>query len=218
VYVYGHDLISQDQLNGSAWVASFYGYDGHGSVRYLTEPSGAVTDAYDYDAFGDLIAVEGDTPNLYLYCGEQFDADLGLYYNRARYLNADSGRFWTRDAFEGAIGQPLSLHTYLYAHANPIHYQDPSGYAVFSGEQSIVSQIQGIISSGVRANYRLVVRKGACELVEIGVEQATEYAIAEAGLYLFEHASGIPGHPGKGGKPYAGQSSWNVDQRIKSLF
>jgi RHS repeat-associated protein len=133
VYAYGHDLISQDQLlddsvGGFAWVASFYGYDGHGNVRFLTDTNGDVTDTYDYDAFGTLMARTGSTPNSYLYCGEQFDEDLGLYYNRARYLNTDSGRFWTRDVFEGALGTPVSLHKYLYANSSPIDFVDPSGF------------------------------------------------------------------------------------------
>ena len=89
VYAYGNDLISQHQLlvdgnGGPVWATSFYGYDGHGNVRYLTDVNGAVTDTYDCDAFGDLIAQSSiynlPTPNSYLYCGEQFDSVLGLYY------------------------------------------------------------------------------------------------------------------------------------------
>ena len=70
-YAYGHSLISQDQYYGAAWHTSFYGTDGHGNVRYLTDPAGHLTDTYDYDAFGNLIAQSGPTPNAYLYCGEQ---------------------------------------------------------------------------------------------------------------------------------------------------
>jgi hypothetical protein len=43
-YTYGHDLVSQRQLVGGEWSASYYGYDGHGSVRLLTDAAGAVTD------------------------------------------------------------------------------------------------------------------------------------------------------------------------------
>ena len=57
--------------------------------------------SYDYDAFGNLIHSTGATPNNYLFSGEQYDPDLYLYYNRARYLNVATGRFWTMDAFEG---------------------------------------------------------------------------------------------------------------------
>ena len=93
-YSYGHVLTSEVRLIGANWTPSFYGLDGHGSVRFLTNLSGNVTDAYDYDAFGMSIHLLGPTPNAYLFSGEQFDADLGFYYLRARYLNAVTGRFW----------------------------------------------------------------------------------------------------------------------------
>src|SRR5208337_2481244 len=65
---------------------------------------------------------------LYLYCGEQFDPDLGFYYLRARYLNPNSGRFWTMDTYEGDQEEPLSLHKYLYGADNPVNNIDPSGH------------------------------------------------------------------------------------------
>jgi RHS repeat-associated protein len=74
---------------------------------------------YDYDAFGNLIHSTGTTPNNYLFAGEQFDPDLALYYNRARYLNTNAGRFWTMDTFEGNDESPSSLHKYLYVTADP---------------------------------------------------------------------------------------------------
>src|SRR5207249_10885918 len=55
-YGYGLQRISENQLNGSTWTPSFYGYDGHGNVRFLTNSAGTVTDTYQYDAFGRLIA------------------------------------------------------------------------------------------------------------------------------------------------------------------
>ncbi len=128
VFTYGLDLISQDQVNGTQWTPCFYGYDGHGSVRYLTDIAGNVTDTYDYDAFGTLLAQSGLTPNSYRYCGEQFDADLGLYYNRARYLNTDAGRFWTRDHFQGMVREPLSQQLYLYGRADAVNRVDPTGF------------------------------------------------------------------------------------------
>jgi RHS repeat-associated protein len=82
-------------------------------VRALADPSATLTDSYTYDAFGVLIANSGSTTNNYLYRGEQYDADLGLYYQRARYLNAETGRFWTQDSYEGSPGTPATLNKYL---------------------------------------------------------------------------------------------------------
>jgi RHS repeat-associated protein len=126
-YGYGLERISENQIISSAWTPSFYGYDGHGSVRQLTNSTGAVTDTYDYDAFGNLINSTGSTPNNYLFAGEQYDPALSLYYNRARYLNTTTGRFWSMDFHEGDLSSPASLHRYLYASANPINRVDPSG-------------------------------------------------------------------------------------------
>jgi RHS repeat-associated protein len=125
-YNWGLQLISQRQVAGSQQL-SYYGFDGHGSVRYLTDNTGAVTDTYDYDAFGNKIASTGSTTNNYLFAGEQFDNALNLYYNRARYLDVRSGRFWTMDPYEGEPQSPGSLHKYLYALDDPPNQIDPSG-------------------------------------------------------------------------------------------
>jgi RHS repeat-associated protein len=126
-YAYGYILLDQIQSINGAMTASFYGYDGGGNVRFLTDAAGAVTDTYDYDAFGNLLNVTGATPNNYLYRGEQFDPDLGLYYLRARYYNPATGRFLTRDPEAGNRIDPGTLHRYIYATADPINQIDPTG-------------------------------------------------------------------------------------------
>jgi RHS repeat-associated protein len=143
-YTYGHDLISQRQLVAGEWKQSFYGYDGHGSVRYLTDLSGGVTDTYTYDVFGSLIARTGSTPNNYMYAGEQFDPHLGFYYNRARYMNPSSGRFFTMDVYEGNGQDPASLHKYLYANADPVNNTDPSGYTTLAETNAVMAQIANL--------------------------------------------------------------------------
>jgi YD repeat-containing protein len=52
VYTYGLQRISQNQIINNAWTVSFYGYDGMGNVRQLTNSAGVVTDEYEYDAYG----------------------------------------------------------------------------------------------------------------------------------------------------------------------
>jgi RHS repeat-associated protein len=135
-YTYGLQRINQNQQISGAWTPSFYGYDGGGNVRQLTNSAGTVTDSYEYDAFGNEFTVSGSTPNNYLYRGEQFDTDLGLYYLRARYYNPLTGRFMSRDQndpqlidSDGVPTDPASLHKYLYAGGDPINGLDPSGKA-----------------------------------------------------------------------------------------
>src|SRR5208283_1868208 len=96
-YTYGLQRISQNQEIANAWTPAFYGYDGGGTVRLLTDSTGTVTDTYDYDAWGNAVNTTGSTSNVYLYRGEQYDSDLGFYYLRARYFNPMTGRFLTKD-------------------------------------------------------------------------------------------------------------------------
>jgi len=145
-YSYGLGRIDEDQIVDSTWTPSFYGYDGHGSVRQLTNSQGVVTDSYDYDTFGNLVNSTGSTPNNYLFAGEQFDPALNLYYNRARYLNTTTGRFWSMDTYDGDDQEPLSLHKYLYAENDPVDNIDPCGKCVPS-TGNYGNQVQALITA-----------------------------------------------------------------------
>jgi RHS repeat-associated protein len=126
-YLYGLSLLEKTWWTSSGLVSNWYGYDGHGSVRFLTDQNGTVLNTYDYDAFGNLVAQTGTTPNNYLFAGEQWDPDLGLYYNRARYLDVRTGRFWGTDSYAGDPQSAVSLHKYLYSAGDPVDNVDPSG-------------------------------------------------------------------------------------------
>lgn len=123
-YTRGFELISQER-DGKT---SYYLYDGHGSVRQLANGNGKITDTYTYDAWGNLTASTCSTVNTYLYCGEQQDSTTGLYYLRARYMNPATGTFISMDTYQGSTFDPISLHKYLYANANPVMFIDPSGH------------------------------------------------------------------------------------------
>jgi RHS repeat-associated protein len=133
-YTYGPQRNSEYQSISGTWTASFYGYDGGGNVRTLTNAAGSITDTYEYDAFGNGVSTSGSTPNNYLYRGEQYDFDLGLYYLRARYYNPLTGRFMSRDPRDGQFingtripNDPRKLHKYLYAEGDPANLLDRSG-------------------------------------------------------------------------------------------
>ena len=123
-YVYGHDLLTMKRPDGTK---SFYHSDGQLSTRLLTDAGGAVTDTYAFDAFGNTLARTGSTQNSYLYTGEQYDANVGFYYLRQRYMDPRSGRFITMDLFPDNPFEPQSLHRYLYGQANPVNRFDPTG-------------------------------------------------------------------------------------------
>jgi RHS repeat-associated protein len=73
------------------------------------------------------IASSGATLNNYLFAGEQYDPNIGLYYLRARYYDQDTGRFFSIDPVLGDPQSPISLHKYLYANDNPVNFVDPTG-------------------------------------------------------------------------------------------
>ena len=122
-YTYADDLISMTRGDQTYW----YHFDGLGSTRALTDGTGAVTDTYDYDAFGNLIARTGTTENPFLFTGQRFDANTGFYHLRARYYQPGVGRFTAVDPWEGDVYAPGTLHRYLYTANDPVNKVDPSG-------------------------------------------------------------------------------------------
>jgi len=163
VNLFGHDLVATNFLTEG--YQRYYQYDGLGSVRALSDESGDVTDEYTYDAFGLLLSSSGSTPNNYLYTGEQWDADLGMYFLRARYMNVQTGRFHSMDTYAGNRNSPFSLHKYLYANANGVSNVDPSGN--FSlGEMSVTLNVTANIK-GLNVAY---VRGAAVATINLAIQ------------------------------------------------
>jgi RHS repeat-associated protein len=139
-YGYGSQRISENQQISGTWMPSFYGYDGHGNVRFLANSGGAITDSYDYDAFGMPIRTSGTTSNVFLYSGERYDSSVGLYDLRARYYNQATGRFWARDpGLDGKLHWEPTWNPYLYAMQNPINLVDPTGRDAEGEEAEILT-------------------------------------------------------------------------------
>jgi RHS repeat-associated protein/uncharacterized repeat protein (TIGR01451 family) len=182
-YTYGYLLLAQDQLVNGVPTPHFYGYDGGLNVRFLTDASGAISDTYDYDAYGNLINKTGSTTNNYLYRGEQFDSDLGLYYLRARYYNPATGRFLGRDPAPGDVTAPETFHKYSYAGNNPANFVDPTGLEA-EEEASLLTRIsvQAIpaIEIGLRVACILNGISDAFAVFELF--QSKEYVDAGIGL------------------------------------
>jgi RHS repeat-associated protein len=164
-YVVADDLISQVQ--GAA--RRIYHFDGHGSTRALTDAAQTATDGYTFDAFGRLIAFSGATRNPFLFAGEQLDANTGFYYLRARYLNPETGRFLTQDAFEGFPFDPPSLHKYAYAHNDPVNNLDPSGEFISAAFVSSLSRGVFTALANVRLAFLVSRSLGGAAIRTLGV-------------------------------------------------
>jgi len=152
-YLYGDDLISQTRAAND----SYYLYDGLGSVRALSNSVGAVTDTYNYSAYGQLIDSTGTTDNSYRYTGEQYDPSLNNYYLRARYYDPGVGRFTSMDAWEGISSQPDTLNKYNYSASNPVNNIDPSGNSFLAAEMSGIE---------IQSNLQTVVRSSSAKIAK----------------------------------------------------
>ncbi|MFN0057821.1 MAG: RHS repeat-associated core domain-containing protein, partial [Planctomycetota bacterium] len=109
--------------------AYFYHQDRLGSVRGLSDESGALVQVYDYDAFGAL--VQHSAPALFQpfgYIGRERDRESGLYFMRARYYVPNTGRFLSEDPLGLAAGENF----YVYTHNDPVNRIDPTGRQGFS--------------------------------------------------------------------------------------
>ena len=53
-------------------------------------------------------------------------------------MNPSTDTFTTMDTYQGSIFDPVSLHKYLYANANPVMNSDLSGYATLTVTQVAV--------------------------------------------------------------------------------
>jgi RHS repeat-associated protein len=142
-YTYANGVISQTSNN----VQTFYINDGHSGVRFTASITGSITDAYNYDGYGNLLsggaATGGDR-----YRGESRDS-TGLQYLRARYYDSSTGRLLSVDPFEGFLENPVSRHRYLYGNDNPITYFDPSGNTAISmAEFGAIFSIMEILTIG----------------------------------------------------------------------
>ena len=150
-YDYGDDLVRMDR--GGVY---YYIYDGLGSARQLVNTSGAVADAYSYDAFGEMALHTGSTQNPFLSNAQQFDGASGDYYLRARYYDQGNGRFISQDPFNGKSANSVSLQRYLYASNDPVDRIDPSGredlvpLSIGSAEAVAVDRLETVAVQGAK--------------------------------------------------------------------
>ena len=144
----------------------FYHADATGSTRALTDEAGSVTDTYTYSAFGELLAHVGSDPQPYAFAGEPRDPNSGFAYHRARWMDPQVGRFVSSDPFAGNTSDPVSLHKYLYANADPVNRIDPSGYISIS-EQQISSAIRNTLTVIARVEKIFRIKDEISSIVDI---------------------------------------------------
>jgi len=129
-YIYGNGRIAQAEGAGTEY---FLG-DALGSVRQLTNNSGAITYASAYDPYGVTAQSYGASGTAYGYTNEY--TSQGLTYLRSRFYSPSTGRFITRDSWPGNYYKPLSLNRWMYVEGNPVNRTDPSGLCWYPNLQT----------------------------------------------------------------------------------
>ena len=152
-YTFGNDLISQANSGNITYQHG----DAQGTVKAITNNLGNLTGEIAYDAFGRVLSQTGTTSITHQYTGEQFDVETELTYLRARYYDAEVGRFLSRDAFEGFPNRPLTQNQYSYTENDPVNGTDPSGNATALDYGQILRGIAlPIAKTATRARLRTV--------------------------------------------------------------
>ena len=102
-------VLAQDDGNRHVlWMLT----DHLGTVADLVDNTGAVVNHIKYDSYGNVVSQSNPAfSSRYRYTGREFDKDTGLHYYRARYYDAEIGRFVSNDPI-GFGGNQLNLFAY----------------------------------------------------------------------------------------------------------
>ena len=116
-------LLAVLEPNGTTHLTA---YDGNGNVAALVnKTTGAITAAYEYDAFGQTIRATGamSATNPFRFSTKYTDSETGLLYYGRRYYNPQLGRWVGRDPIEEKGG----LHLYGFVGNNGVNRWDMLG-------------------------------------------------------------------------------------------
>ena len=113
-----------------------------GDVVALYSGQGDLRVTYEYDAWGNIIAVrdadeaiitDSDSiahRNPIRYRSYYYDTETGLYYLQSRYYNPEIGRFLNADGYVTTGQGLLSYNMFVYCLNNPVKLSDPTGKIV----------------------------------------------------------------------------------------
>jgi RHS repeat-associated protein len=119
--------------------------DHQGTIRDVVDSAGELENHVQYDAFGRITDGAVSADFLFAFTGRPYDPDTGLYDYRARWYDADVGRFVTEDPAGFDAGD---VNLYRYCGNGPVINVDPSGLC-FSGFSSAVSSLASAFQGAV---------------------------------------------------------------------
>ena len=94
-----------------------------GSMREMTNSSGAIQDQRNYDPYGRVTQLQGTLAGHFQYGGYYMHVRSGLNLTRTRAYASSQGRFISRDPIEENGG----INLFAYVNNGPTNFADPSG-------------------------------------------------------------------------------------------
>ena len=160
-YYAGGLLVAKKDAAGTK---TWYHADRLGSIRLMTNASGAEVRDYDYRPFGEVAATSGTMANERGFTGQITDAETGLMYYHARYYDASLGRFLSPDTAVQSPSDPQDLNAYSYCENNPVNNTDPTGHVrVFAGLSRYVTWSEVSVSQTITLRLPYVILYPALE-------------------------------------------------------
>jgi RHS repeat-associated protein len=161
-------VVSQGAGTGGA--IYYYHRNHQYSVTALTTSTGAIAERYAYSAYGQPTILDASASvlsssainNRYTYTGREWDATLGLYHFRARWMSPVAGRFLSRDP----IGLDSDTNIYRALNGNPIQWVDPSGLVVPPYDSDDVLNCMTILKQIIAGTSILQLKPCARELLK----------------------------------------------------
>ncbi len=148
VFANGPDEIVA-RTNASGNSTAWYLTDNIGSVRQIVDASGNSLYWVNYFTFGAIVpgSQSGSGGDRFKFSGREWDSEVGLYYNRARYYDPNTGRFISEDPSRFAAGDP---NLYRYVFNGPTAYNDPSGLqlSLTHPQAAELLLITGVVATG----------------------------------------------------------------------
>ena len=146
-YIYGKNDLLAVNTGGETYAVV---QDHLGSNAVLLDSTGAVKQGVMFSPYGKMdFTAGGGTPLLdYLYTGQEFDSETGLYHFMARLYDPDLKRFYYPDPKGQFSG------VYVYTGGNPLDQTDPTGEWVIDliagllSTAMIIGGVAAIIASG----------------------------------------------------------------------
>ncbi len=130
-------LARTDPSANTAW----YITDQLGTVEDIVNSGAGVIDHILYDSFGNITSESSPSSgDRFKFAGMEYDATTGIYYDRARYYDPNTGRFVSQDPMGFAAGD---ANLYLYVANSPTASTDPTGHiqVIFKRRGRIVSVV-----------------------------------------------------------------------------